>query len=195
MNRFDNYGDAINKLGGTILAYEGRAFRVMDIGERSLKIMGRYLRDDKGIECKQDDPLLSMACPPLGYINTDEEGLFAMRMPARRWKQGVDARAIVVPGERMPRRDFTDKALADCLENIYPDLKTCLGSFENINPFKQQGARKSIAFSKKFGVKKVDGDLRLAYKGRVVGHFQGTDPILDELFIWLSEALEAACQR
>ena len=186
---FDNIRDASSKLGGTIIMHDKRAMLVNDVTE-DLDLQGTLIRTGEDIVTRQDDPLVKLYCPSLGYVNTKDNSFYFMRTPVRRWKQGVDMRALVCPSEGIRPRGMLDyRNLADCLENVYPSFTEALGMFENINPFKKE-RRRSIAFSKHFAVKQGREGMLLCFKGREVGVVEGSQPLLSNSFIWLQEMLE-----
>ncbi len=132
-----------------------------------------------------------MYCPPVGYVNLEGDALYFMRQPMRRWKQGVDMRALVCPSRGMRARGaINERALARCLENDYPDLEQALTMFRSLNPFKDI-EKKGVAFSKHFSVRKGREGTLLAYKDKDVGVVENSYPVLSTESQWLSEALEA----
>lgn len=187
---FDNARDAAMRLEGTIVSYDGKAFKVLGITGEDIRLYGVIIRNGTEVTCHQDDPLLSMAPPPIGYVNFDNHSLYLMRKPVRRWKQGLDIRALACPGAGMRiMAGLGDRNLMDCLENVYPSFEKSLGMFKSTNPFNPD-ARKSVAFSRYFCVNKGAEGLCLEYKGRAVGVVEKGVPVLSEKFQWLREGLE-----
>lgn len=186
--RFDNMRDAEMRLVGTILFYDNRAFHVTGIDE-DLRVIGDIILTNERKVVEQDDELLKFHCPPLGYVNLPEDSLYFMRQPMRRWKQGVDTRALVCPSYGVRGRGMVDHAsLARCMEGDYPSLERALGMFSSRNPFKQ-GERRGVAFSKHFAV--TDRGETLCYKGKTVGILQDGMPVLHDRYRYLTESLEA----
>lgn len=187
---FDNHRDATMRLVDTIVFYKGRAMKVESITERALKLRGRIILTGDNVSVHQEDEDLQMFCPPVGYVNVEGDALYFMRQPMRRWKQGIDMRALVCPTHGMRSRGaITENLLAKCLENDYPDLDQAMGMFASRNPFKQI-EKKGVAFAKHFSVCRGDDGPLLAYKGREVGVVENHTPILSTKFDWLREHLE-----
>lgn len=187
---FDNHRDASMRLVDTIVFYQGRAMMVNDISPRALKLRGRIILTGEEVSVHQTDDDLQMHCPPVGYVNVEGDSLYFMRQPMRRWKQGIDMRALICPTAGMRARGMiNERLLAKCLENDYPNLEQAMGMFVSRNPFKDVD-KKGVAFSKHFSVRKgADGPL-LHYKGREVGVVENATPILSTDFQWLQEHLE-----
>lgn len=190
---FDNRRDAMSRLEGTIVFYKNRAMYVTGIDDR-IRLHGHMILTREDAVVDQDDEELSMSCPPLGYINVEGDAYYFMRQPMRRWKQGVDVRALVCPTMGIRARGaVNDRLIAQCLENDYPSFEGALAGFSTRNPFKaaQGEGRRGIAFSKHFAVRKKDEGIVLAYKGKNVGVVEKDQPILSTKHQWLTEALEA----
>jgi hypothetical protein len=186
--RFDNMRDAEMRLVGTILFYDNRAFSVRAIDE-DLRLVGNIILTGEDKVVEQTDELLKFHCPPLGYVNLAEDSLYFMRQPMRRWKQGVDMRALVCPSHGLRARGRIDpESLAKCMEGDYPSFERALGMFNCRNPFKQH-ERRGVAFSKHFAV--TDLGQSLCYKGKPVGVVENGVPLLSERHRYLTESLEA----
>lgn len=187
----DRHGDACSRLLDTIVMYRDRAVHVTGITERALKVKGTVILTGENISVHQKDEELSLACPPLGYINAETGALYFMRQPMRRWKQGVDMRALVCPHEGIRGRGLlTHRLIAKCLENDYPDFSQATQGFRSLNPFREVEKR-GVAFSKHFSVRNGGRGMLLCYKGREVGVVENRTPILSTEYQWLQELLEA----
>lgn len=185
--RFDNHRDAESRLLGTILFYQGKSFLVEGISP-SLKLTGSIVTTGQNVTVSQEDPDLQYFCPPLGNINTEAGSFYVMRQPMRRWKQGIDMRALFCPDTPRPllHRHLHFKGLAECLEGVYPSFEESLSSFQGRNPFKQT-EKARVAFSREFSVSRTGA---LNYKNRQVGNIVRGVPELAEHSSWLQSKLE-----
>lgn len=187
---FDNMRDAMSRLEGTILFYRNKALYVRGITD-DLQVAGDIILSQKSVTVSQQDPELSMACPEVGYINTEHGAHYFMRQPMRRWKQGIDLRALVSPHSGIRARGILELShLANCLENTYPTFDQACNIGKSLNPFKPTEVD-SIAFCKSFSVKQGTEGLMLHYKGREVGVVENGNPVLSTKFSWLNESLES----
>ena len=191
---YDSYHDAIQRVQGTIITYKGLPHYVRDIRERGIKLGLVYLREHDTADLvyvDQEDEELSFAALPLGYVNTSSSAAYAMRAPARRWKQGIDHRAVLFtrPDGSLGRLEggLDMRLLCDCFEGIYPTFSDAMGMFVSKNPFKPD-RRRSVAFSRQFSVE--DSGASLSYRGRPVGKIGSNGPELQDKFRYLIEALE-----
>lgn len=191
MPRYERQRDAEMRLNGTVLSYDGKAIKVMGVDDE-LRLYSVFIRSGEEKIINQDDPRLSFIPPTLGYINTETEALFSMRVPARRYKQGLDIRTVYFSPRNRDVRRHQERFFVDCLENIYPTIEQCMRKLGGgTNPFKQDVCR-SVAFSKKFAIGSGVGFSTLLHKGREVGHFEGTIPVLSDRFSYLQECLDEA---
>ena len=182
---FDNLRDATMRLEGTIIKYGGKASLVLGITERALKLQIVRLCDGEGFTVGQRDKKVELVPPCLGYVNTGKHAFYAMRKPARMWKQGLSPRNIVYIGRGMGP-PIPNEVLAKCLDNDYPSVEKALASFKSTNPFNPEVAR-VVAFSRHWAVTKNGG---LLYKAKNVGQFEEGVPTLDEKYVWLAEYLK-----
>ncbi len=183
---FDNHRDATMRLEGTIILYKGKSAIVRGVNE-DLTLSIRRLHDDKDFDrVKQTSKFVELRAPCLGYVNTERAALFAMRTPARMWKQGLSMRSVRFKNNgRMPPHVIDNKVLAKCLDNDYPTIEEAMGSFISTNPFKPD-IPKSVAFSRRWAVGR---EGVLLYKGDEVGKLEDK-PMLADKFIWLAEDLQ-----
>lgn len=190
---FDNMRDAISRLSDTVVMYKGKAMFVEGITE-NLELSGTLILLNEHVVASQEDPDLSMSCPEIGFVNTPSGAHYFMRQPMRRWKQGIDFRALVCPYSGIrPRGTLTLADLAKCLENAYPSFSEASQVERGLNPFKKhEEERRSLAFCKSFSVGHGDKGLLLNYKGREVGVVEEGTPVLAPKFQWLRESLEEA---
>lgn len=186
MPRYDTQRDAEMRLTNTILSYKGKALKVLAI-TGDLKLVSILLRNGEEITVDQDDPDLSFIPPTLGYINTPQEAVYAVRQPARRYKQGLDLRAVHLNAHRHPGR-HEGRFFVDCLEGVYPKLEECWEKFKGNNPFKQEKCH-SVAFSKRFAVGN-GASYSLLHRGKQVGEFEDKVPVLFEKYSYLQECLD-----
>lgn len=181
---FDNHRDACMRLEGTIITYRGKACTVGGVNDNLTLNLSR-LSDGSVFEgVKQKDPDIILRAPCLGYINTEKGAIFAMRTPARMWKQGLHMRSVRFKHQRFPFQ-VDNQTLSKCLDNEYPTLEEAMAGFKSTNPFNQKVPH-SIAFSRRWAVGRDGG---LLYKGDKVGELKG-EPMLADKFIWLAEDLQ-----
>lgn len=191
MKRFEPHEYAVSRLVDTVIMYKGRAFYVTDIRE-NLNVRGTIVLTGEEHTVDQDDPDLRFDCPPVGYINTPRGAVYAMRIPQRRWKQGIDMRALVDHrGRRIEGVDM--QMVSHCLEGNYPKFEHSIKKkAEGRNPFRMEPERnRKIAFSKNFCID-PSGRQVLEYKGDPVGYIEDNLPILEDRFEYLKESLEEA---
>lgn len=118
---FDNHRDACMRLDGTIIKYGGKASQVVHVNE-DLKLVLRVLSTNEEVVVGQKDEGVELIAPTLGYVNTREQAFYAMRKPARMWKQGLPVRNLYYKDVRRPvRADIVNLAL--CLDGVYPSLE------------------------------------------------------------------------
>ena len=186
---FDNRRDASARLDGTIVFYQKKAMYVRGIDDR-LRLVGYTVLDTNDVTVEQDNPELSMICPEVGFINTPDATHYFMRQPMRRWKQGIDLRALVCPYSGIRARGVIDeRMLAMCLESRYPSFEEVAGGSISHNPFKSVEKR-GQAFSKHFAVGYDAEGKALLWKGRKVGIVEERTPVLSTKYQWLQESLE-----
>lgn len=138
----------------------------------------------------QEDNELVIASPQVGYVNLPETALYFMRAPARRWKQGLDMRALVCPrGGMRARGMLTNEALVRCIENNYPSFEQAQGMFKSANPFKEH-QREGVAFHRDFALRRGPEGMLLCHKGTEVGVVEQGNPVLSMKYGWLTEKLE-----
>lgn len=181
---FDNQHDARMRLDGTIIKYRGKSSIVQMIDEE-LKLHIMRLEDGRVFVVGQRDKGVELRAPSLGYMNTPRGAAYAMRKPARMWKQGLSPRHIFYKHQRFPMAIETQD-MAHCFDGVYPTLEEARKMLDKgNNPFKPR-AMESAAFSRHWALH-VDGGM--LYKGDVVGRF-GDKPVLVDKYVWLAEYLE-----
>lgn len=183
--RFDNFRDASNKLGGTIILWKGKATLVMGVDE-DLSLHLRRLSDNMEVKRKISSKELKLVAPRVGYVNLKRGAQYFYRKPARMWKQGLDVRQLWSDkrtGEIM--RKWAGKEFGKCYDGDYPTLAEAKKSFVSTNPFDQE-VPISVAFSREWA---IDKGNNLLYKGKKVG--KHTDHIeLNDKFVWLAESIQ-----
>ncbi len=171
---------ARGRLVNTYVVYKDKLVFVLDIGGRMGNLTMIYKTDpnsDDIHEGKLKD--VDIAPIKLGYSNYREDAKYLMRVPARRWKQGIDdqaTRAITSRGGDKRAR-FGD--LSFVFQGTYPNLlKAVKNAVAN---------GRSTAFSRVFAILP---DMSLEYKGRdIVGKYENNRLVLDRKYLWLEEAL------
>lgn len=136
---------------------------------------------------------------PLGYVNSVRGCHYIMRIPRRRWKQGLDQGGLI-EASHTPIGDFEiakkvnlpsliGKPLVDCLKGNYPSFKEVL---------KSSVARKGSglrAFSRDFALQTKGGgglDISLFHQGTRVGWVTDGRVTLGGKFKYLKELLYEA---
>ena len=128
---------------------------------------------------------------PLGYLPKTKSFIsdsFAARLPVRRYKQGLDEENLIMPNNPMRPIEAWGKSelgmLGNCIDNRYPSLKEALTAVEQYTGVVKSFARKWAVSSKK------DGNTLLIYRGREIGYIRDGQPVLQEEYSYLKEALD-----
>ena len=171
----NNY--AKGRLEGTYLSYRGNVVLVEELGPRTFHYLVGPKFDERMVGNTND---LNLTPIKLGYSNSGNNTSYLLRIPARRWKQGVDQQAVATlsthhgNGAGAGGKDFqfTHKGQ-------YPDIKHAVDKAEKRN--------RAFAFSRSFAVLP---NKRLEYKGRyVVGKIEGGVPVLSKKYQYLERLL------
>lgn len=185
MRVYDEVEYAKTRLLNTIVRYKDKPISVADISANGL-VSFYYIDTEKVGNCQLKD--LNLDPVPLGYVNTDKNSYYAVRMPMRNdWKQGLRDTNI---------RSWDGTKILSYV-NWFHISKTIQGEF---TPYKgclkmtTEGKSKSQAFGRNFALvrneEKIDTP-QLFFKGKFnVGVVSGKKPILEDKFGWLSEMLE-----
>lgn len=182
---YDNQRDANSRLSGTIVLWENKAARVLDVTE-NLGLFMRQLSTTKEAVLKQDDAALQLISPPLGYANLKRGAVYLVRKPVRMWKQGLDPRQLWMEGRPvLVRAQWDGPEFTKCYDGDYPTIDKAVKMFKGTNPFAQESPE-TVAFSRQWAVGKRG---ELLYKNKEVGRM-GDRLTLNDKYGWLAEALE-----
>ena len=190
-------------LAGTILQFQGQPswVRAAEMVRKVPMVSHLPLREAVEGRDLRSSPLhmFNLKPYPLGMYNFSVDGVIVeaawmMRMPARRWKAGLDRHAIVIEpvrkagdnviNEILHRREshvgaswHTNQDMADMLEGKYPKLHQALHMIG-------KRTRCSIAFSRNFavtGTKNIFYRHHLEPVGTVVGGMPSLHPAYMDL--------------
>ncbi len=185
MRMYDEISYAQTRLQGTIVRLGKRPVSVIEISSTGLTAIS-YLEDNKTDSCKLND--LNIDPVPLGYVNTNKNSFYAVRMPMRNdWKQGL--REINLrSSEGMKILNAVNwKMVARTIEGEFTPFKGCLN-------MTTKGEAEKQAFSRNFCLVRNTEDSEtpfLYFKGvKNVGLVLNKKPVLEDKFDWLNEMLQ-----
>lgn len=93
--RYDRDEDVQARLSGTIVRYQGNPIFIDAVNVRNpLHVLAHDCITKVKFDIHSSDVELDISSPPLGYVNTEDNCTYLTRVPARRFKQGVDAGAV-----------------------------------------------------------------------------------------------------
>ena len=168
---------AKGRIEGTYLSYKGCVVLVEQLGARTFHYLVGPKFDERKTGNTKD---LSLTPIKLGYSNGGNNTSYLLRIPARRWKQGVDPQAVATlstyygDGVGVGGKDFhfTHKGL-------YPSVKEATE--------KAIKRKRVYAFSRSFAVLP---DKKVEYRGRyVVGKVENNRVVLLDKFNYLERLL------
>ena len=120
---------------------------------------------------------------PLGFINVTDDMVFISRKPMRRdWKQGLSHNSINTFGRLRPD-EVNIRALSQPINKTYPTFAKALSSLNK---------RSSMAFSRDFGLSKIDEQVVLVYRKHNVGRVVDGVPVLNDNKQFLQQHLQEA---
>ena len=91
MPRYETERDAIQALSQSIIVYNNLPAYVRGCSDRNTMRICPLGPEAEGENVAIDSPLTDLTPVSLGYVNNIEgRALFSSRMPARRWKQGLN---------------------------------------------------------------------------------------------------------
>lgn len=169
---------ARGRLRNTYVVYQGKLVFVVEVRRGSFSY--KTSRQGENIyEGKLKD--LDIKPMKLGYSNYKDNARYFMRIPARRWKQGIDNQSTYSVSTH--NGDGGVMKIGDMkyvLKGEYPPIKVAKSVAERLN--------RPIAFSRTFAVMP---DKTIEYKGKhIVGKINDFGaPQLSRKFWWLEEAL------
>ena len=136
------------------------------------KLSFHHLKTNKPSRITFKENCIDISPVKLGYLNIRGGSYYAVRVPKRRWKQGLDGSSggYLNDGKinGINFLEYTD-SLYDTIMGIYPSLP------EVVKYVKSKGGTQ--AFDRKFALKQLSGEnqFRLYYKGSAVGKLAGKD--------------------
>ena len=137
-NKYDTYSDLDARLGGTIVRYKDRPFFVSiqpSVGQKGSIHLYKLgdLRASKTMKIKINDPELDISSIELGYYNLSKDDCaYAIRQPARRYKQGIYPDNVIWRTVRGTNYEgskvniFHRQEVFDGLCGIYPLIREAL---------------------------------------------------------------------
>ena len=188
---WDNLRDCSAQLGSTIVRKGLYPVYVRDVGERrgDLYVSYRTLATGREGECLVSE--LDVSPVPLGYINFRGRAIYATRLPARRWKTGLDEgniRGKLRGGEAVRLNPFSQgRSVSACIMGKYPSLA------EAVAQAKEEDIE--VAFSRRFALSptgRTGKDAVLYYKAMEAGVVVNGVPTLKANFSFLNESLQKA---
>jgi len=121
---------------------------------------------------------------PLGFVNTSADMVFVARKPMRRdWRQGLSHNSMVTYGRLNPQ-EINMRLLVQPILKQYPSFERALQALS--------GKKRSIAFSREFGLCKHDDKITLQYRQHEVGVVENKQPILAPNKTFLQQHLSEA---
>ena len=180
---YDNARDAQRYLDHSIIRIKNTPVMVIqcyeDGGEVILDV--KYLRTGKRKEINIKDESLNFKPVPLGYGVTLAGGIyFVVRLPRRRWKQGLHQESLAFKDRLGVAIDLTTNQGQHSIAN------TIQGKFKS---FKEALAEGGI-FHRYFYIKKLQDREILEYKGDPIGSFREGRLELKEEYNYLEKYVE-----
>ncbi len=176
--RFEDAAYAQRHLNNGYVIYDGKPYYISCL--EGFKYRLYEIRSEKGLVFKeinvQNDPLLELTSPVLGYMNTHNgDAMYIVRRPSRQWKQSLDETqcshfsansrtwGFCAPGQ------FMVKSFADMINGKYPKFED-IEKGMRANPFVL-----NKAISKDFAISGKQAKFELLCKAEVLGtYFQQT---------------------
>ena len=189
--KYHDADHARGRLVGTLVRFAGEPVVVREVerNEGSFTLQAKRISDGQYVTARIEDFDLSPV--PLGYIQVDDEAVYAERCPQRRWKQGLTLDNMLNLRNGLGRTregcpELGYKPLRDTILNVYSSLQEAV---EGVI----KGTVKSKPFSRRFSVG-INGDniLALYYRGRETGFVDKGEIFLNkEQHYLVEELLEA----
>ena len=157
-------------------------------------VLNTYIDEDGKMYHKGEDMLtherrrelhstLNLEPVPLGFINTNTEMVFIARKPMRRdWRQGLSHNSIITFGRLRPE-EVNFKLLVQPIFKQYPSFAKAIAGLAK---------KRSVAFSRDFGVVNRDGVTELFYRQYLVGQVKDNIPVLFDNKMFLQQHLVEA---
>jgi hypothetical protein len=172
----EDYGYAMSRLEGTVVKHGGLPVIVLGITNNGVAKLCK-LSDNNPFIAKAVD----LDCTPvtLGYVNRDGYSLYASRVPARRYRQGLSEVTLSCIKNGGVRCDPVPlRELNDCILGLFKPYAECVR------------CDKAMAWHRDWASSKD----KLYYKGGLVGKTdQNGRPVLAPQYRYLQEALDEDC--
>lgn len=191
---YDNLEDAKVKLTSTYCYHKDKAIVVKVISQpdpSNMKFMAHctYMSTGRPLEFYIDDKDFNCSVYNIGYINLNHAAAWFYRIPFKQWRQGLKHDQVRMRASRRLYADISfqsGKAVAEMMENIYPNFKTASNRLKD-------GDANIVAFHRDFAVTldRIHNDFILEYKGVNIGFSKNLkDFELMQEFTQLTEALK-----
>lgn len=177
-----DYGYANDRLSGTLVRYEGYPCFIHNINLSDGRVSASFLTTDRFKDQNLYLKYFDLSPVPLGYVNLKSAVSYVLRYAKRQYKQGLRSNTLSFKG---PRVSMESPEFADSIMNRFPELETCLDYVENEE-------KQSIAFHRKFAIRKTSKNIMLDYRGFSCGALRKDKLSLEPKFLHLQESLEEA---
>ena len=191
---YDDLNYADGRLRHTYIRYNGLPIYIKrvsywDDDGRQLCLNTVDVKTRKNKTIKINDAGLNYRPMPLGYVNFDGRAYYLMRMPQRRYKQGLDSGSIRVKVHSEDRQgvvpdwnELLAAPLYNVFENGYPSYTEACSLVDR--------GKTSVAFHRRFAIASGGlGNKYLTYKGNNIGWFENNKILLSKKFKYLKEML------
>lgn len=175
-NKYNLHKDLIDRLDRTICRYDGKPVGVTIESAHSIQlwnVMKGWGQDCLGV-IRPDDPKFDISSPELGYCNIYDKkdhivsAVYSMRVPYRRYKQGLCDSAIRWSDIKGSEDTYINgvgkfsqnRGFIESLSGVFPSLDDVLRDFHG----------SSVAINQEVALQKIDSGMLLVYfKCRNVG--------------------------
>lgn len=184
---YGNLEYAQQKLGRTVVMYEGKSALVLDVvGDNDNISLVTQLADSTTVEKPIEE--FKIRAFPLGYANTNDGCQYFMRVPMRSdWRQGLRERNVLFSdGSGRRQTNPSIARIMQALDCEYPSLQEALARVLN--------GERCVAFSKAFCLRRSRSGVSILYRNfRKVGEVSNEGAIsLADGFSFLSHFLKVA---
>lgn len=162
------------RLSGGVILWNDLPYYVQDVTKQSLLLLRLGESDSVTVSIK--DEKLQLDIPELGYMNTQGQAHYVMRLPRRQYKQSLTAancRKHTVGAPKttsLPANWLGTKAFDSMLRGIYPDVHQ---AFANLDA----GTVRSVAISQEVAISMDNLQIkRIYYKTKPIAY---TSPELE----------------
>lgn len=173
---FGSIDDNNMRLMGTVIRLKNSPIMVLEFSGEIMEF--EFLRTNKSSRVPIDDERINIKPVPLGYVYDGSRCGYLMRVPRRRYKQGLELNATIFNGRGI---NYNTRNLADTIQGRYSPLSS---AYEEIN---NREDIYSIPFSRQFClVRNVNDEFSpyLGWKGYIVGNLNRDTGRFDLLPNW-----------